>query len=313
MLPHLSRRQFCVAAGAAAATVVAQRGSADDTPPAGTAFRLRYILSSCMYGETPLAEILPEVKKTGATAIDIWPRVHGNQREQLDELGEQKFTALLKQHGVQLGCLTRYDLGPFGLQDELPLAQRLGCRLIVTGGKGPKGLEGTALKEAVKSFCEQMKPHLELAAETGVTIAIENHANNLFESVDSLKWLVDHRPSEHLAIAFAPAHLPQDALWLGRQLSDLAHAVAMFYAWQYGDGFMQEAPVRQQLRQLPGRGQLNFAPLLDALAKADYRGWTSIFMHPTPRGIPILASTTAVTDEINRARAALETALNEVR
>ena len=79
------------------------------------AFQLRYMLASCMYGYTPLAEILPEVGKTGATAIDIWPQGHGNQREQLAEMGEAAFAALLQQRSTTLGCITQYKLGPFGL------------------------------------------------------------------------------------------------------------------------------------------------------------------------------------------------------
>ena len=51
-------------------------------------FELNYILASCMYGTTPLAEIVPEVKKSGNEHIDIWPRVHGNQREQVEVHGE---------------------------------------------------------------------------------------------------------------------------------------------------------------------------------------------------------------------------------
>ena len=48
----------------------------------------KYIVGSCMYGYASLTDILPEVAKTGASAIDIWPMVHGNQREQLSEMGE---------------------------------------------------------------------------------------------------------------------------------------------------------------------------------------------------------------------------------
>ena len=50
---------------------------------------LRYLLASCMYGYSDLAEILPEVSKAGAAAVDTWPKVHGNQREQLDAMGER--------------------------------------------------------------------------------------------------------------------------------------------------------------------------------------------------------------------------------
>jgi len=53
---------------------------------------------------------------------------------------------------------------------------------------------------------------------------------------------------------------------------------------------------------MPGRGDLDFTPLMAALRDIRYTGWTEIFMHPVPRGIPILKTTKAVTAEINRAR-----------
>ena len=94
-----------------AATQSPATTSADQTP-----FRLRYLLGSCMFGMTNLDEILACAKQTGATAVDLWPKPHGNQREQLDELGEAAFAESLAKHGVQLGCITQYGLGPFGLQ-----------------------------------------------------------------------------------------------------------------------------------------------------------------------------------------------------
>ena len=53
---------------------------------------------------------------------------------------------------------------------------------------------------------------------------------------------------------------------------------------------------------MPGRGKLNFVPILAALKKIGYQGLTEIFMDTTPRGISILESTVAVTQEINRTR-----------
>ena len=79
----LTRRRFLASttAGVATATML----------PSGLAkrgFKLNYILSSSIYGTLPLSTILPEVAKTGADIIDIWPRVHGNQREQMEKMGE---------------------------------------------------------------------------------------------------------------------------------------------------------------------------------------------------------------------------------
>ena len=195
----------------------------------------------------------------------------------------------------------------------MKLASRFGCRTIVTGGGGPAGLRGDPLKVAVKGFVEKMKPHLAQAEESGVTIAIENHGNGLFESADSLKWLAELRPSQRLGVALAPYHLPQDSAQIASLVVSLGDAIEVFYAWQHGDGCHQRLPKEQELLQLPGRGPLDFKPILAALKKINYSGWTEIFMHPVPRGIPILESASLVSQEINRSRAYLEQQLSEIQ
>jgi sugar phosphate isomerase/epimerase len=269
-------------------------------------FKFNYMLASSMYGYTNLAEILPEVHKIGATAIDLWPKVHGNQREQLDEMGEEAFRKLLDAHEVQLRCLTNYKRGPFELKGEVELAQRFGCKLIVTEGRGPVGLKGIELRSAVSKFIEQLKPHLDFAQQHGVDIAIENHGNNLIESADSLKYLIDLRPTENLKIALAPYHLSQDPIFLANLIRDLGNNIAMFYAWQHGNGCMEAMPKEKELLQMPGRGELDFRLLVEAFRTIQYTGWTEIFMHPFPRGVPILETTSQVTIEINRARSYLD-------
>lgn len=310
----VNRRSWLQAATSAAAvgflsSAVLRSGQSFAQPP--SAFGLKYLAASCMYGYNDLASILPEVAKQGASAIDIWPKVHGNQREQLTEMGEDAFAALLKKHSVSLGCITQYKLGPFGLQDEMRLAKRFGCKTIVTGAVGPTKLTGPDLKKAVVSFVEQMKPHLAVAEETGVTIAIENHANNLIDSPDSLKYLLELRPSKHLGIALAPYHLPQDEKLLASLMQELMPALTVFYAWQHGEGCMTQMPKEKELLQMPGRGSLDFGPLLSVLKTNRFEGWTSIFMHPFPRGIPILEKVDEVTAEINRSRNYLEELLRK--
>lgn len=303
-LSPMNRRQFLATASAASAAAwpaFAQSG-----------FAFRYIVGSSMCGELPLAEIVPDVPKTGAEFLDIWPRKHGNQREQVTEMGEDAFAAMLKPHGVKLACSTRYDLGPFGLTDEIAFVSRLGGDLIVTGGSGPKDAKGDALKTAVKEFCEKLKPHAEAAAAAGVRLGIENHGNNLIDSPDSLKWLAEFRPNEAIGIALAPYHLEAlglDAPMLADLITALGDRTVMFYAWQYGNSCMKPMPKELELLQMPGRGDLDFGPLVAALKKIEYRGYTEIFMHPTPRGIPILPTAAQVTAEINRGRQYLESLL----
>jgi len=298
-LPNMPRREFLAGVTATAlALPLTGRLQAKDA----SKLQLNYMLPSSMYGYMDLEVILPEAEKIGATAIDIWPKVHGNQREQMEELGHDRVAELLKQHNVRLGCITQYPLGPFGLQKEMRVVQKFGGELMVCGGRGERGLTGSALKAEVGKFAELMKPHLEVAEETGVTIAIENHANNLIESPDSMKWLIELCPSPYLGIALAPYHLPQEEKSLAQLIRDLGNRTRMFYAWQHGEGSHKKMPKEDELKQMPGRGPLDFCPLIEALAEIRYDGWTEIFMHPFPRGIPILDTAEEVTAEINRAR-----------
>lgn len=309
-LPQITRREACkLALGAAAALGMARPvAAAGDQSGEKKAFSLRYILASSLYGMGKIEDILPEVRKTGADAIDLWPKHHADQREQVEALGHERFAELLQKHRVRLGISTRYDLGPFKLAGEMRVVKNLGGRMIVTGSTGTKAKDAAAIKAEVAAFAEKLKPHAALAEELGVTIAIENHANALVHSPDSLRWFAEAARSPALGIALAPYHLPQDEKLLAQLVEDLGPKLVHFYAWQYGRGCMTKLPKEQELEQMPGRGKLDFRPILAALKKIAYHGWTEIFMHPVPRGIAILPTTAAVTEEVNRAREYLEKA-----
>lgn len=178
----MNRRRFFkyLAASAAALALAAE-----------APWKLNYILASAMYGNLPLAEILPEVKKGGATSLDLWPKKWGTQREEIDAIGHDKFAAMLKEHGISLGRMTRYDLGAFGLTDEIGITQKLG---------------GTIMKPMSKD---------------------------------------------------------------------------------------------EKLQQMPGFGSFDYKQI-------NFTGPTEIFMHPTPRGIPILPTAAETTAEIVRARKHLD-------
>ena len=121
---RLFTRQLALGAAAASSVQFAQAAKK-------SGFQFNYIVGSSMYGKLPLAEILPEVRKTGAAHIDIWPKVHGNQREQMEELGHDKVAAMLKQHRVKLSCLTHYDLGPFRLGKDMAVAKLIAASIAV--------------------------------------------------------------------------------------------------------------------------------------------------------------------------------------
>jgi sugar phosphate isomerase/epimerase len=273
---------------------------------AGSGFRLRYFLASCMYGTLPLAEILPEVAKAGADGIDLWPKVHGSQRDEAEALGPAALEALLASHNVRLAMTTRYDLGPFRLAEEIEFVRRLGGKLIVTGSRRRGSGD---LKADVESFVRELEPHVAIAEKAGIVIAIENHSNALIESPDSLRYLAEMAKSPSLGVALAPYHLPQNPSLQAQLVKDLGPKLVHFYAWEHGRGCHMAMPKADELQQLPGYGSFDFVPVVRALRDIQYRGAIEIFMHPTPRGIPILPTVAEVTGAINRSRQALERGL----
>jgi len=274
-------------------------------------FALDYILASSLYGQLPVKDILPEVAKVGATHIDLWPKKHGSQREEIDTMGEEAFAALLAEHNVKVGITTRYDLGPFKLQDEIKIAHNFGARIIVSGSRGYKGDE-SGLKAAVQQFVEDMKPHTDQAEEAGVILGIENHGNALLHHPDSLRYLAELGASPAMGIAYAPYHLPQDPELQAQLIRDIGPKLCHFYAWEHGYGSHEPMPKAREMQQLPGFGQLDFVPILQALKDIGYKGWTSIFMHPTPRGIPILPTIEESTVALNRSKEYVEHCLTRL-
>ena len=177
--------------------------------------------------------------------------------------------------------------------------------------------KGEALKKEVATFAEKMKPVIAAAEEMDQIIAIENHGNNIIDSPDSMRWLLEFTQSPRLGIAFAPHHLcprylPLDGVALGKLARELGpDGIAYVYAQQYGKGSHHKQPRTDELLQMPGRGPLDFGPLVRTLRDIDYRGFTEIFMHPYPRGLPILDSTAAITAELNRSRSYLDAFLKD--
>lgn len=262
-----------------------------------------------MYGKLPLAKVLSEASKVGARAVDIWPLPHANHREQLDELGHDNVHELLDRHGVGLGVITRYDLGPYRLQPEMEIVHRLGGKLLVTGARRESG---ETLKQQVQAFVDRMRPHAAKAESLGLTIGIENHAGDLLATTDAVRYFADAISYPGLGLAMAPYHLPQNAGLIADLIEQLADKLVFFQAWQHGRGCREKLPKEEELLQMPGRGSLDFTSLLAALKRINYQGWAEIFMHPVPRGVPIHENVAQVTQEINRSRDYLDKCLKQV-
>lgn len=325
IMPSLSRRNWLKSIAAITATSgtgfqvahFAQNARGEDLSlQKKSEFKLNYVLSSSMYGTLPIEDVVKEIAPTGSESIDIWPKVHANHREQIDEIGVPAFIKLLDKHQTRASVVTRYDLGPFNLHQDFKFAQSIGAHTMVCGGAGAASLTGKELKAEVQNFVEKLKPHAESARKHGITIAIENHSSSLINSTDSIRWLAEKSEKANLPIkiALAPYHLEgahhQSAKQIAQLIHQLKNNIAVFYAWQYGMGCHKKLPKHQELLQLPGFGQLDFKPIIHALKSTQFSGLTSIFMHPVPRGIPIMPSLKESTQTILKAKSYLDHLIN---
>ena len=63
--------------------------------------------------------------------------------------------------------------------------------------------------------------------------------------------------------------------------------------------------LKSLLKQMPGFGSLDYAPIIAALKEIKYGGLSEIFMHPVPRGVPVLDTPEKISGAINKSRAHL--------
>ena len=278
-------------------------------------FQLRYVLSSAMYGDLPLEQVLASVKKTGAESVDIWRKVHATHREQIAEMGDEAFQDLLQKHGTKMSISTCYPLGPFRQDAELRWVKKIGGRMTVcaSGGMGPKDPKGEEAKRQVKAFFEKLKPHYELAEELGVTMAIENHKNSMLSSPDSIRYFGELNPSQNVGVAFAPHHLHDTVDDIPKLIRDLGREnIPFFYFQEYHPSSKKKMTKEDERKQMPGFGTLDYVPILAALKEVGFNGLSEIFMHPVPRGIPMLPTAEGINTVINESRAYLTKCLEKV-
>lgn len=306
----MNRRKVIQLLGAGAIMPSVARAANDDE-----IFKLRYVLSSAMYGNLPLDSVLASAAVTGSESVDIWRKVHATHREQISAMGDDAFHKLLLKHKTKMSVSTCYPLGPFKQDDEMKWLKKNGGAMTVcgSGNMGRKDPVGEEAKKQVKQFFEKLKPHYEVAEELGVTMAIENHKNSMLSSPDSMRYFAELNPSKNVGIAFAPHHLYDAVDEIPKLIHDIGNdQLPFFYFQEYHPSSKKKMTKEEELKQMPGFGSLDYVPILAALKEIKFEGLAEIFMHPVPRGIPILPTAKEISSVINKSRAYLEGCIAKV-
>jgi sugar phosphate isomerase/epimerase len=248
------------------------------------------------------------VAKTDATSINLWPQPHDTQREEIESRGVEQVQQLLEKHHVQLGGIACYLPGAFKLDSEFAVARQLrdSQTVVVTMAPGNGNLSGKPLDAAMRAFLSKLSPAIKQAEAGPGVIAFENHSNSLLNSPESIRRFTTLVESDRIGIALAPHHLPQDGNPLADLAADASSTVKFVYTQQYGKCSKEKLRKADELLQLPGCGSLDFGPMMRQLSKMQFAGSIEIFMHPVPRGVPILKSAAEITAVIQAARAYLD-------
>lgn len=303
----MNRRKFCQLS-ASAVLAPSLIGAEPD-------WKLNYTLSSALFGDMPLESVIGEISKAGCHSIDIWRKVHGTHREQIDKMGDDTFQGLLKTHTAKMAVSTCYPLGPFRQDDEIRWVKKNGGQMTVcgSGNIGAKDPSGAEAKKQVKAFFEKLKPHYEFAEQQGVTMAIENHKNSMLSSPDSIRYFAELNPSKNVGIAFAPHHLFDAIDEIPKLIREAGkEQIPFIYFQEHHLSSKKKMSDQEQLKQMPGHGSLDYVPILAALREIDFSGLTEIFAHPMPRGVPMLPTAGEITDAINVSRTYIDECLKKL-
>ncbi len=275
---RLGRRQFL----AAAAATCASTGLASLTADArANPWTMRLSFSSVMLGDLPIEDVCERAARLGFEAIDIWCPF-GSCRHLADvveRLGPDDLKELLGRHKLALSAFTTYTTKQetAGFPAYTDFIGQFGGGVVVRESAYVQ-VKSEDLTAAMSNFFEKLKPQIEQAAASKVTLAIENHGDALLGSPDSFKAFVDLNPApEQVGLAVAPYHLQNIKASVEDVIRTAGSQLLFFYAWQSARG----------MNQLPGHGPANFAPWLEALAGIQYKGYVHPFMHgnPTPENL----------------------------
>jgi sugar phosphate isomerase/epimerase len=236
----------------------------------------------------PIEEILPRVAELGYDGVEIWgSQVDGKPEEELAALREEA-----RDLGLAIPCLTPYfcftgtremwDASMGIARRFIHYAQALGAPLI-------RGLTSVGID--LKDYTERSIAKLESWAPSGkateeqwertieayrtitaeieqagadVVFAMETHGNNLTDTLEGCRRLLQAVGSPHLKILYQS--------FLGREPID-------------GLDEIYDEVVHVHVQYVGGRGKKSFLPVVRRLVEKGYQGWVNVeFTDPPAEG-----------------------------
>lgn len=261
---------------------------------AESAWQMNLVFSSVMLGELSIEDVCARAAGLGFEHLDLWCPfdrcVH--LTDAMKRLGPEGFKELLAKNKLKIGSFTTYKTQweKVGLPAYAEFIRKCGGGMVVRESNYKK-IKPEELRGEMKKFFEALKPEIDLAGEAKAQIAVENHGNALLQTLDSFKAFVDLNPAPKLlGVAIAPYHLQPIQASVEEAIAISGSQLFFFYAWQKANN----------ADQFPGVGPTDFVPWLKALAKINYPGLVSPFMHGHPTPEELTAAVTKSRDYLKQ-------------
>jgi predicted dehydrogenase/sugar phosphate isomerase/epimerase len=184
------------------------------------------VVSSLLYGDRSRAETLDALSDLGVTDVDLWGTEffvdhHFDPRAESVEA----VRADLDERGLTVPVVSIYDQEP--VPEKLAFAAELGADTAVMAGRTPERPDTWDP--------DQLREWLDLAADHDLTLAFENHTDQL-ETVDEMEALLEALDHPAAEICLAPSHLVACRGSLDAAITRLGDDIGVLYLWDMEPG-----------------------------------------------------------------------------
>ena len=154
----------------------------------------------------------------------------------------------------------------------LSLCAELGAPHVTTEPGGPLA-PGQSRELAVKLFVEGLKPLAEHAEKLGVMLLIEPEPGLLVETSDQYLEVANLVDAPSIGLNYDVGHAYCVSEDIPRAIAAMASHIKHYH-------FEDIAATRVHHHLIPGRGAIDFAPIIAAIRASGYDGWLTVELYP---------------------------------
>lgn len=245
---------------------------------------IRVGLCTIAFRDLPIHSVVALARECGVDGLEIWGR-EPHICERFNSQRVQALARLVTSRGLEVGVFGSYvrlgvaeELGPDQLssaETALLIAARLGAPLVrVWAGNCPSAQATSSQWQACLSDLQRMA---EMAADRGLSLAIEMHGNTLADTGETTRRLLDQAGADNVLANYQPAFDPNldepferlEAV-LGRVAN--VHAQNMNYRTLDGETRLVRVPIAQ--------GLVDYAEVARRLKAHGYQGYLEVEFLP---------------------------------